>query len=83
MIIPCAAVVNFSRPFIVKFGPIKCVPVLNVITLAAHLLPAILLIPKFGIRGAVISYNIGYGLSAISWLGALFWTFKFSYGSDV
>ncbi len=82
MIIPCAAVVHFSRPFIVKFGPIKFIPVLNFITLAVHLLPAILLIPKLGIRGAVISYNVGYGLSAISWLGALFWTFKFSCRSD-
>lgn len=82
IIIPCAAVVNFSRPFIVKFGPIKFVPVLNFITLAVHLLPAILLIPRLGIKGAVISYNVGYGLSAISWLGALFWTFKLSCRSD-
>jgi len=76
MIIPCTAAVHLCRPFVVKFGPIKFVPVLNLIALLAHGLPAVLLIPRFGIRGAVISYNIGYGLSAISWLGALFWTFK-------
>jgi O-antigen/teichoic acid export membrane protein len=82
MIIPCASIVHFSRPFVVKFGPIKFIPVLNFITLTVHLLPAILLIPRLGIKGAVISYNIGYGLSAISWLGALFWTFKLSCRSD-
>lgn len=82
MIIPCASIVHFSRPFVVKFGPIKFIPVLNFITLAVHLLPAILLIPRLGIKGAVISYNIGYGLSAISWMGALFWTFKLNCRSD-
>jgi len=76
MIIPCTAAVHLCRPFVVKFGPIKFVPVLNLIALLAHGLPAVLLIPRFGIRGAVISYNIGYGLNAASWLGALFWTFK-------
>lgn len=77
MLIPCVAVILFSRPFVVKFAPIKFVPVLNFVTLLAHLLPALILIPKLGIKGAVISYNIGYGLTAVSWLGALVWTFKF------
>jgi hypothetical protein len=60
----------------VKFGPIKFVPVLNLIALLVHGLPALLLVPRLGIKGAVISYNIGYGLNAASWLGALFWTFR-------
>jgi len=85
IVMPCLTAETFSRTFVVKFGPIKFIPVLNSITLMAHLVPAIMLIPKFGIKGAAISYNIGYGLSAISWLGMLFWTFKFShkYKSDV
>jgi O-antigen/teichoic acid export membrane protein len=77
MIIPCVAIIMFSRPFVVKFGPVKFVPVLNFTTLTAHLVPAIVLIPKFGIKGAAISYDIGYGLSAIFYLVALVWTFKF------
>ena len=77
MIIPCWAVIAFSRPFIVKFGTIKFIPMLNFITLVSHLLPVILLIPRFGIKGAVISYDIGYGLTAISYLAVLVWTFKF------
>ena len=85
MVVPCLTAENFSRPFVIKFGPIKFVPVLNFITLMGHLVPAITLIPKLGMKGAAISYNIGYGLSAISWLGALFWTLKFGhkYKSDV
>jgi O-antigen/teichoic acid export membrane protein len=85
MVVPCLTVESFSRPFVIKFGPIKFVPVLNFITLMGHLVPAITLIPKFGVMGAAVSYNIGYSLSAISWLGTLLWTFKFShkYKSDV
>lgn len=82
MIIPCEAMIVFSRPFIVKFGPIKFIPVLNFITLVSHLVPAILLIPRLGIKGAVISYNIGYGLSAISYVAVLVRTFKFGHGSE-
>lgn len=77
LVIPFSAIVLFSRPFIVKFGPVKFIPALNFITLAANLTPALLFIPKSGIKGAVISYNIGYGLSAVVWLMALIWTFKF------
>jgi len=76
--IPWLVAEHFSRPFVVKFGTIKFVPVLNFIALVAHLLPAIILIPKLGMNGAVISYNIGCGLSAIAWLCALVWTFKFT-----
>jgi O-antigen/teichoic acid export membrane protein len=77
IIIPCSTVMWFSRPFIMKFGPVKFIPALSFITLVSHLLPAIILVPKFGIKGAAISYDIGYGLSAVSWLVALVWTFKF------
>lgn len=85
MVVPCLTVESFSRPFVIKFGPIKFIPVLNFITLMGHLVPAITLVPKFGIIGAAVSYNIGYSISAISWFGALLWTFKFSheYKSDV
>jgi len=76
-IIPWRVAEQFSRPFVAKFGPIKFVPVLNFIALLGHLIPAALLIPKLGINGAVISYNIGCGMSAIAWLGTLIWTFKF------
>lgn len=81
MVIPCSVTMSFCRPFIMKFGPIKLIPVLNFVTFAVHLVPAMILIPKFELRGTVISYHIGYVLSAISWLGGLVWTFKFSKGS--
>lgn len=76
MIIPCAVAINFSRPFVVKFGRIEILPFLNFVNLIAHLLPALIFIPKLGIQGAVISYNIGYGVNAITWLGVLIWTLK-------
>ncbi|MFH1370569.1 MAG: hypothetical protein ABII09_04705 [Planctomycetota bacterium] len=82
LVMPCMVVTSFSRPFIAKFGPLKFVSVLNFITLMAHLAPAITLIPKFGMKGAAISYNIGHGLTAVSWLGVLVWTFKFGRGSE-
>ncbi len=78
MIIPCVVVTSFSRPFIIKFGPLRFVPILNFMTLMAHLLPALILIPRLGMKGAAISYNIGHGLTAVSWLCVLVWTFKFS-----
>ncbi|MBA7672501.1 hypothetical protein ES703_80678 [subsurface metagenome] len=82
MVIPCVVVTSFSRPFITKFGPIKLIPILNFVTLLAHLLPALILIPRFGMKGVVISYNVGHGLTAVARLGALFWTFKFGRGSE-
>ncbi len=82
-IIPWCVAESFSRPFIVKFGPIKFVPILNLIALIGHLLPAIILIPMLGMNGAVVSYNIGCVLSGISCLGALVWTFKHSNSSKV
>ena len=48
----------------------------------SHLLPALILIPRLGLKGAAISYNIGHGLTAFSWLGVLVWTFKFGRGSE-
>jgi len=78
LVIPCQIAIAFSQPFVVKFGQTKFMPMLNLITLTVHLLPAVILIPKFGIKGTAISYNIGYGLSAISYLAVLAWTFKSS-----
>jgi len=80
--IPCGVIILFSRPFVTKFGPIKFIPILNLVTLLAHFLPAILLIPKRGTDGAVIAYTIGYGLSAASWLMALAWVFVSNRRSD-
>ena len=82
MVIPCVVVMSFSRPFIVKFGPLKFLPILNFMTLMAHLLPALILIPRLGMKGVAISYNIGHGLTAVSWLGVLVWTFKFGRSSE-
>jgi len=75
-------VTSFSRPFIVKFGPLKFLPILNFMTLMAHLLPALILIPRFGMKGVVISYNVGHGLTAVARLGVLVWTFKSGRGSQ-
>ncbi len=83
MVIPCVVVTSFSRPFIAKFGPLRFVPILNFMTLMAHLLPALILIPRLGMKGVAISYNIGHGLTAVSWLGVLVWTFKFGRGSEL
>jgi O-antigen/teichoic acid export membrane protein len=80
-VIPCFAVIVFSKPFVIKFGNIKYVPLVNGVALAADLVLAILFIPSLGVKGAVISYNIGTAISALSWLGALAWTFKHSQGS--
>lgn len=78
MVIPCGVAILFTRPFVVKFGPIKFMPALNLITLLAHLVPGILLVPRFATKGAAISYNIGYAVSAVSYLAALAWILKFS-----
>jgi O-antigen/teichoic acid export membrane protein len=83
IVIPFVAVVLFSRPFVVKFGPIKFTPVLNGLTFIGHIVPAVILISKFGLKGAAISYDIGYGISAISYLVALVWTFKLSRKNDM
>lgn len=83
MVIPCVVISSISLPIIQKFGPIKCIPWLNFIILMSRLIPSVLLIPRFGLRGAVISYNVGFGISAVAWLVALIWTFKFYGGPEV
>ena len=76
LVIPCTVAKVFSRPFIQKFGPIKFLPLLNFINLLAHIVPGILFIPRSGIKGAIISYNIGHVLSAFSSLVVLVWIFR-------
>ena len=81
LIVPCAVIVAFARPFVVKFGPVKLIPLLNLLVLVSHLLPGLILIPRLANKGAVLSCNIGYGLSAVLWLAALVFTMKSEEGS--
>jgi len=76
MVVPCTIVACFSMPFITKFGPIQFLPLLNLTSFVTHFVPALLLIPRSGMKGAVISYNMGYGMMAVWRLCALAWVLK-------
>jgi len=76
LIVPCVIIIAFARPFVVKFGCIKLIPFLNMLVLASHLVPGLILIPRLATKGAMMSCNVGYALSATLWLAALVWTVK-------
>jgi O-antigen/teichoic acid export membrane protein len=76
LVVPFSVIITFFNPFVVKFGDIRYVSALNFLTLLAHLVPALIMIPLWGIKGAVISLNIGYPISASGWLVAVVLTYR-------
>lgn len=68
---PFAVLMFMTRPFMVKFAPIKVIPIVNGLTAAGYAVPALLLIPTLGARGAAWSFVIGSAVYALAILAAL------------
>jgi len=66
-VIPAQTLICFSRPLVIKFAPIRIVPIINGVSMAATLLPAICLIPHYATRGAAWAILVGSGVTAILW----------------
>jgi|GEM_PF-3076757 len=60
-----------SRPFVQKFSSLKTLGVIGIISLAAHLGAALVLIPSRGITGAAWSYTIGHTITSLAWFAFL------------
>ena len=75
--VPAQTLISFTPPVVVKFAPIRLVPIINVISLAATLLPAILLIPHYATKGAAWAIVAGRIITATLWvLAALLYVLK-------
>jgi hypothetical protein len=73
--IPAQTLICFSRPIVIKFAPIRIVPIINGVSMAATLLPAICLIPRYATRGAAWAVAIGSVIVGILWGLAAIWVF--------
>ena len=60
-----------SRPFVQKFSSLKALGVIGIVSLAAHLGAALVLIPDRGITGAAWSYTIGQTVTSLAWFAFL------------
>ena len=60
-----------SRPFVQKFSSLKALGAIGIVSLAAHLGAALVLIPDRGITGAAWSYTIGHAVTSLAWFAFL------------
>jgi O-antigen/teichoic acid export membrane protein len=65
--IPAQTLICFSQPVVVKFAPIRLVPIINMVSMAATLLPAICLIPGYATRGAAWAIVAGQIVTGFLW----------------
>jgi O-antigen/teichoic acid export membrane protein len=73
--IPAQTLISFSRPIVIKFAPIRVVPIINGMSMAATLLPALCLIPHYATRGAAWAVMIGSAIVGILWALVAAWVF--------
>lgn len=74
MVVSESAVTLF-RPFVIKFGSVRLVPIINGISLAAILVPAFCLIPVYGTVGAAWAIVIGSITSGGLWVISTAWVY--------
>jgi O-antigen/teichoic acid export membrane protein len=75
-VLPLEVMISFTKPFVTKFAPIRVIPLLNGVVLLGHLLPSLLLVPRYGLTGVLISYYCGYAIASGCWLAVLVWLFR-------
>ena len=73
--IPAQNLISLTRPFVIKFAPIQLLPIINAVSVAATLIPAILLIPHYATRGAAQAVAIGSAVVGILWVSSATWVF--------
>ncbi|MEN6308629.1 MAG: hypothetical protein ABFD91_12830 [Anaerohalosphaeraceae bacterium] len=66
-------VVCLCRPFVMKFGSLRLVPIINSVSLVATLMPAICLIPFYRAVGAAWAIVLGSVVAGGLWLIATGW----------
>jgi O-antigen/teichoic acid export membrane protein len=67
--------VNLFRPFVMKFGSVRLVPIINSASLATTLIPAVCLIPIYGTIGAAWAIVFGSITTGILWVAATGWIY--------
>ncbi len=68
-------VVCLCRPFVMKFGSVRLIPLINIASLATTLIPALCLIPFYKAVGAAWAIVIGSVTTGILWLIATAWIY--------
>jgi O-antigen/teichoic acid export membrane protein len=66
--LPFVSFIVLCRPIVLKYGKIKYVPILNVMSLTATITIAILLIPLKGTLGATWALIIGEAITGFFWM---------------
>jgi len=65
--IPAQILISFSQPIVIKFASVRVVPVINLVSMVATLLPAIFLIPAYATRGASWAIVAGQIITGLLW----------------
>ena len=65
--IPALTLISFSQPIVIKFAPVRVVPIINFVSMAATLLPAICLIPAYATKGACWAIAAGQIITGLLW----------------
>jgi O-antigen/teichoic acid export membrane protein len=83
--IPAQILISFSQPIVIKFASVRVVPIINLVSMAATLLPAICLIPAYATRGASWAIVAGQIITGLLWTCAavLLFVFKGNSGARV
>jgi len=68
--IPAGTVFSVLSPFVLKFSPIRTIPMINAVTFIATVVPALTLIPRFASRGAAHAIIIGNAVSSLLFAAA-------------
>lgn len=68
--IPAQTLISFSQPIVIKFAPVRVVPIINFVSMVATLLPAICLIPAYATKGACWAIVAGQIITGLLWTGA-------------
>jgi O-antigen/teichoic acid export membrane protein len=68
--IPFTILTSLMRPITMKFAPIKITPLVNTVSLAATLVPSVILVPRYYAYGAAWAIVIGETVTGLLWLAA-------------
>lgn len=80
--ISMTVLVHAVRPFVIKFASSRTLLLIGIVSLISHCGSAIILVPKWGLRGAAWAYCIGNSIVALNWFGVFVAKFAWRINTD-
>jgi len=80
--ISMVVLIQAVRPFVIKFASSRTFLLIGIVSLISHCGSAMVLIPKWGLRGAAWAYCIGNSIVALNWFGVFVTKFAWRINTD-